>query len=397
MPKEEFNSNRVLYLDWPCFGKDDVLETFADYGFEVQKFFHENYTERKDAAFDEAFDAAVGDREFYFCFSFNFYPLVSEGCKRHGIPYVAIVYDSPFVAVFSYTIINPNNYVFLFDYDLYERLYKAGIQTVYYLPLPINPNRIGRTLESGESEYREKKYDVSFVGSLYHEDHTFFDRLMGISDYTRGYLDAVMDAQRHVYGANFIEQVLRKDILDDMQNSVPYGEDKYGVQSLEYVYATYFVDRKITQIERRDLLSKVAAHYPLTVFTRDQNAPIAGAHVCATIDYYRDMPHVFHNSKINLNITLRSITSGIPLRGMDILGCGGFLLTNFQNDFLRHFVSGEDFAYFESPEDLLTKVGYYLEHDAERAEIAANGRQKAEAISYHNVFDEILALIEHDK
>lgn len=51
------------------------------------------------------------------------------------------------------------------------------------------------------------------------------------------------------------------------------------------------------------------------------------------IDYYNEMPYVFNNSRINLNITLRSIKSGIPLRAMDICGAGGFLLSNYQADF----------------------------------------------------------------
>ena len=110
-------AKKVLYLDWPCFGKEDILETFSDFGFQTVFFFHENYTERKDAAFDEAFDKAMTD-DIDFCFSFNYYPLVSEGCKRHGIPYISIIYDSPQVAVYSYTIINPNNYVFIFDSEL---------------------------------------------------------------------------------------------------------------------------------------------------------------------------------------------------------------------------------------------------------------------------------------
>ena len=52
------------------------------------------------------------------------------------------------------------------------------------------------------------------------------------------------------------------------------------------------------------------------------------------------MPLVFQNSKINLNITLRSIKNGIPLRAIDIMGAGGFLLTNYQNDFGLHFTDG---------------------------------------------------------
>ena len=385
-------SKKVLYLDWPCFGKEDVLETFSLLGIEVIPFFHENYTERKDTEFDAAFDSAAQNTDF--CFSFNYYPLVSEGCKRLGIPYISIIYDSPQVAVFSYTIINPCNYVFIFDSELCERLQKEGIRTVYYMPLPVNPHRISRVLSSGTPNPARCKSEVSFVGSLYHEDHNFYDRLDGISDYTRGYLEGIMDAQRKVFGYNFIEDVLTPDIIMDMKKISGYEPDCYGVQSLEYVFANYFIDRKITQTERLDLLSAVAKHFPLKLFTLDRNAPVPGAQNMGTADYYTEMPHVFADSRINLNITLRSITSGIPLRCMDILSCGGFLLTNYQADFLRHFVPDEDFVYYEDKEDMLTKIDYYLSHEKERSEIARNGKKKVtEFYTYEQCFSEILALV----
>ena len=387
-------NKKILYLDWPCFGKEDILETFSLFGYDVIPFFHESYTERVNPDFDKAFDTITEEHDFYFCFSFNYYPLVSEGCKRCNIPYISIIYDSPYVAVYSYTIINPNNYVFIFDSDLYFRLHDEGIQTVYYLPLSVNAGRMKRIFKASPIQQKEYQHEVSFIGSLYYEDHNFFERLTGVSDYTRGYLDAIMKAQQKVYGFNFIEQVLKKDILSDMAQAVPYGTDPYGVQSLEYIYGTYFIDRKITQTERLALLNTVSERFALSLFTRDSNAPIPHARNYGTADYYKDMPHIFRSSKINLNITLRSITSGIPLRGMDIMGCGGFLLTNYQSDFLRHFIPGEDFAYFESRDDLLEKADYYLTHNAERKEIAENGYQKTLAEhSYEVTLLQILALV----
>lgn len=386
-------ANKVLYLDWPCFGKDDILEFFPEIGYEVVPFFHENYTERVDADFDATFDAAMSP-DIAFCFSFNYYPLVSEGCKRHNIPYISIIYDSPQVAVYSYTIINPTNYVFIFDSELYQRLAREGITTIYYMPLPNNPKRIRRTLEQIPSNLSRYQADVSFVGSLYYEDHNFYDRLADVNEYTKGYLEGIMDAQRKVSGYNFIEEVLRPDIIAEMQRVTDYKVDRYGVQSLEYVFANYFIDRKITQTERLDLLQAVAERFPLKLFTLDKNAPISGATNMGTADYYTEMPHIFYHSKINLNITLRSITSGIPLRGMDILSCGGFLLTNYQNDFLMHFTPEEDFVYYEDKEDMLNKIEYYLSHEKERAEIAANGYRKASEIhTYKNCFKEIFRLI----
>ena len=107
-------------------------------------------------------------------------------------------------------------------------------------------------------------------------------------------------------------------------------------------------------------------------------------------DYDTETPYIFHNSKINLNITLRSIKSGIPLRCLEIMACGGFLLTNFQSDFLRHFIPDEDFVFYESKEDLLQKIDYYLSHDAERTAIARSGYEK---VSRHHNYDIIFEKI----
>ena len=88
------------------------------------------------------------------------------------------------------------------------------------------------------------------------------------------------------------------------------------------------------------------------------------------------MPSVFYHSKINLNFSLRSITSGIPLRCMDILGANGFLLSNYQPELAEFFSPNEDFVFFESEYDLISKIEYYLSHEKERTEIAYNGWRK---------------------
>ena len=97
------------------------------------------------------------------------------------------------------------------------------------------------------------------------------------------------------------------------------------------------------------------------------------------VDYFHKMPLVFKQSRINLNISRRGIKSGIPLRAFDIMGCGGFLLSNFQADFLDDFVPGEDLVFYESKEDLLQKVDYYLDHEEERQAVAKNGHDKVAA------------------
>lgn len=368
----------VLFLDWSCFGKADAVFTLEQMGYHLTMFFHEDFQERKSSDFDHAFAKAIADKEFQFCFSFNFYPVIAENCKRYQIPYISIIYDSPFVFLYSYTLIYPTNYVFMFDKQEYIKLRNMGISTVYYMVLPVNATIIDY-LKQKDFDREKLTCDISFVGSLYNEDHNFYDRLSNVNDYTKGFLEAVMEAQLKIYGYNFLEEVLTCDgILEELQRVSPYIDDQSGIQTPEYIYANYYLCRKITSMERQRLLAAIGERFPskLKLFTINKNAIIPHVKNMGAIDYYSEMPYVFANSKINLNITLKSIQSGIPLRAMDIMGAGGFLLTNFQADFLDYFIPDEDFVYYTDPEDLLAKIDYYLSHDKERNEIAQNSHQK---------------------
>lgn len=384
---------RILYLDWPCFGKVDVQFTLEQAGHEFVPFFHNDYQQRNSSDFDKAFQEFVGDTQYDCCFSFNYFPVVSNNCKDLGIKYIAALYDSPYVMLYSYSLINPTNFVFMFDRQEYLHLKNGGINTVYYSTLPVNSTIIDFLMQK-PFDRNKLSADVSFVGSLYNEDHNFFERLGNANDYTKGYLDGIMEAQLKVHGYNFIEEVLTPDIIAELQRAAPYTSTPSGIETPEYIYSNYFIDRKLTSIERQRLLTAVAQYSDLKIYTIDRNAVIPNALNMGAIDYYSEMPYVFANSKINLNITLRSIQSGIPLRGMDILGAGGFLLTNFQADFLDYFIPDEDFVYYESQEDLVEKVQYYLAHEKRRIEIAHNGHEKAKANhSFEKFFEHIFEVV----
>jgi len=294
----------------------------------------------------------------------------------------------------SYTLIYHTNYVFIFDKQEYLKLHNMGIPTVYYITLPVNGTIIDY-LSKKEFNREKLTCDVSFVGSLYNEDHNFFDRLANVNDYTKGFLDAIMEAQLKIYGFNFLETVLSsKKILDELLRVSPYANDRYGIETPEYIYANYYLCRKITSMERIRLLTAISERFPLKLFTLNKEFKIPHVQNMGAADYYAEMPYIFANSKINLNITLKSIQSGIPLRAMDILGAGGFLLTNFQADFLDYFIPDEDFVYYTDTDDLLSKIDYYLTHEQERKEIAQNGHRKVlQNHSFEKCFQSILAIV----
>ena len=373
---------KIMFLDWGAFGKEPCIRAMQGMGHEVVRFFHEDYQNRVSDAFLQAFSEFADRENPDLFFSFNFYPVAAEACHQHGLKYVSVIYDSPLVNVFSFKILYPTNYVFLFDSALYETLTRGGIKTVYYMPLAAE---VFEPDPNAPERLKQEIAKVSFVGSLYNEEHNFYERMVDkLDNYTKGYLDAIMEAQLKVQGYNFIEEVLSKEIIEAMEKAVPYEPDYDGAQTLEYVYATYFIDRKLTQTERIRTLTELAKKFPVSLFTLNKDAVIPNAVNYGAVDYYTEMPYVFHQSKINLNITLRSIYNGIPLRAIDIMAAGGFLMTNFQSDFLRHFTPGQDYVYYESTDDLMAKTEYYLSHEAERRDIALSGQEQ---IRQHHTFE----------
>ena len=383
----------ILFLDWPCFGRTDFLNFFSERHDSVTLFSHADYELRKSDSFLAALYSVLENQQFDFCFSYNFFPLMATACHKCNIKYVSFVYDSPQVKLYSYTVTYPTNYIFLFDSSLVTQFQKEGVSTFYYMPLPVNADRIHSLLQKPYDSARLSA-DVSFVGSLYNENHNLYDSLQGISSYTKGYLDAIMQAQSHVYGYNFLEECLTPAITAELQNAAHYQKNPDGVESLSFIFSDYYLCRKLTSMERINILTDVASHFPLKIFTPNNNYVIPNASNMGVADYLTETPYIFHDSKINLNITLRSIKSGIPLRCMEIMSCGGFLLTNFQSDFFKHFVAGEDFVYFESNDDMLQKIDYYLTHEKERTSIAESGYQKViKNHSYETIFQQIFNII----
>ena len=223
------------------------------------------------------------------------------------------------------------------------------------------------------------------------EENDYFDQMASaLPDFAKGYLDAIITAQMKIQGYDFIEEVLGP-VIDDLYRAFPLDPDPNGMESREYLYAQYVIDRRISALERIDLLNGAAKRHDVDIFTYIKDFSMPNVRNHGRVDYFREMPVVFRQSRINLNISRRRIKSGIPLRAFDIMGSGGFLLSNFQADFLDSFVPEEDFVYYESREDLLQKIDYYLVHEEERQAIARNGHDKvAAAHTYRHRIKEIL-------
>ena len=310
-------------------------------------------------------------------FSINFFPIVSEVCNIFHIPYVCWVVDCPVMELYSHSIRNPWNRIFLFDYAMYEEFHPQNPQGIFYLPLGADYGRLDSLLADATEADREKySADVSFVGSLYTEKCPY-NRLKGDS-YLKGYLDGVIEAQLKIYGYNFLEDCITDSILEEFKKQVPFYQfPERAEHNYRAAMAHLYLGNKVTEQERLRLLGRVSEEFSLDLYTASDFSPLPHAHYRGLAKTTTEMPKVFLFSKINLNFTSKPIRSGLPLRIWDILGAGGFLLTNFQSEIPEYFEVGKDLEAFASEEELVEKIRYYLAHNEEREEIARNGYQKA--------------------
>ncbi len=395
----------ILFYRYNNICEPDIIRTFSDFVVTVcteeMEMTDKTTTPRQCAA---RITQWLMEHSFAFVFSINFFPAISYTCNRFKIPYVCWSVDSPVPELFSNALRNEWNRIFLFDRAQYQFFHPVNPERIFYLPLAANVKRWEDVvLRMTEEDFVKYGGDVSFVGSLYTEKCRY-DKLLhipavsqesvlqepvtpGLSQYTQGFVDGLMEAQLKVYGCNFIADTLTDRVIREIADADPNfykGADTY-MDTDRYLAAHQYIGMKLAAIERERTLNRLAEHFRVKLYTGSDTAPLHGVHCMGPVKTLTEMPKVFHASRINLNITMRPIETGLSLRIWDILGCGGFLLTNYQAEIPDYFEIGRDLETYESMEELEQKVQYYLAHDEERLEIAINGYEKTARLHTYEI------------
>ena len=386
---------KILYYTWGENSKEDILYTFRKMNLDVTEWSCRPTDYDNDLEFCRQLKRKIEEGKYDVIFSFDFIPVISRSIKElnennKGLIYISWIYDCPHMTLFSPYAAYEKNYIFVFDKNQFNKLMELGYNNVYYMPLAVNTDRLNQQLNL-PNKIGQGDIQVSFIGSLY--ENNFYDRIKYLPEYIRGYIDGVMESQKQLYGCNLVEMVLSEGIVGEVSKyvSAPLGAGyKAGLREL----LADMINAKITSEERISMLGKVAEIYGLTLCTGSDKNLVSKAEHWGYVSYEEDMPKIFRDSAININITLRSIEAGIPLRALDIMGAGGFLLSNYQPELAEYFEDGKELVLFTSEQDLLDKIGYYLEHDELRREIAYNGWKKVqEQFGYEYAVAQILQVV----
>lgn len=335
-------------------------------------------------------------KSIYF-FTIDFKLDIAIICHQNGIRYISWEADCPNVAFWNKAALYDSNYIFSFDCRQYEQLLLRGMKHVWHLPLATCVDTFQRTIQICTGEQKERyTTDVSFVGTLYNDSaHNLYDQIHTLPQYLQGYIDAIIASQKRVWGVDLITCALNENIIDYLKRYIKLSiGDDYDKDVYEVAFFS-IIGKKIAQLERKEAVSYLTRHYQFSLYTRGDTSFDEKVVNRGYADYLTEMPLIFHYSKININITIRTITSGISLRVLDVLACEGFLLTNYQPEIAEYFIDGEELVIYQDFEDMYRKIDYYLIHEEERKRIAHAGFLKVkEYFNYDKGISSIIKALE---
>lgn len=293
-----------------------------------------------------------------------------------GIPLVSHLID-PVVTVFqaipwpvAWQCLQSNTWIkFIWDRPQVRELLEFGVPHVYHLPMAA-PDRDYHTTQVDSSSLR---FAVSFIGG---QNTTYYDP--GRVTPTSAILPAVvaLAARAGMPESSFL------DIYYDLYGLAPKPTRDADPQSTARQVAEYFQHKLFYNawlcIQQRDrfvvfLKRRLGNAFTLignrwsTAYGLEADPPLT------TTQLYLD--HI-RATAINLNVVNGNSDSGLNMRHFEITAAGGFLLCNHMTEVAEHFDVGRECDTFQTEQELLEKIDFYLEHPGRRTEIARAGQRR---------------------
>lgn len=376
----------ILLYRWKSYNYQDIIETFEQMGYEICIVEQDLQNYDVDQEFADRLDVILRqkDKIWDFVFSVNYFALIAEVCHDRQIPYVMWNCDSPMISMYHTSVFYPTNYLFLFDLSAVQEFQAMGAPHVYHLPLAVNVQRLDGLLQSRQSEQIMQRRlgmedEISFVGNLYYKNS--YDSLEAtMSDHLRGYFEALMEAQRDLYGVSIVDRLLTPDILEELSEIYDFKpSSEESLSDLGLVFSVTALGFKIAQLQRKSSLIALSRKHTVGLYSNNSMQDLFRVAYRGSVNYWEEMPFAFANSPINLNMTIPNIKTGIPLRSFDVLGAGGFLLSNYQIEYPLFFDLDQDLVCYYSEVDMVEKTDFYLKHETERKKVARRGYERVKA------------------
>ena len=167
--------------------------------------------------------------------------------------------------------------------------------------------------------------------------------------------------------------------------------------SEQYYYEVAILSRYLAYRERTKILSSLCDYTTVDFFTNDRHLEDIRKEIIVHpgISYSDfELYKIYNKSKLNINISLHCIESGLSQRIYDVMAAEGFMISNYQEEIEDQFEIDKELVVYHNEEELYDKVKYYLNHDDKRKKIAICGQQKIfEQHGYENRIQRIMNIL----
>ncbi len=231
---------------------------------------------------------------------------------------------------------------------------------------------------------------VSFVGHVLPDLATTFERFQPLPF-------------SHRLAADFWTRLVAFDYQIDAAASAYAqlaAQDITDPAFIQQKSAYYYVTNLLSVCFRGEVLQRLDPEIALAIIGGDPGYLTEGAGDRAlqqpNITYhpptrdYSTTQHLYAHTRINLNITSLQFDQAVVNRVIDVAAVGGFILTDWKSDLSKLTTVADQISYRSLPE-LNAKIAYYLAHDSERLELAAQLQRDVMAqCSYDRVITQLL-------
>lgn len=369
---------KILMIRWRSIVEPDVISAFRARGHEITVW----NQSIKDLDYDKnvllTLSNILTTNHFDIVFSIDYFPIIARACNACKTRYVSWSVDCPVIQYYSKTIELPYNRILLFDFAMYKEFYPYNPENIFYLPLGTNIDHNDQIIASITDNDRQRySSDISFVGSTYSEKCKYNEIVNKLTPWTKGTAEGFIDSQLLIYGGFILNDVCKGEFLEKFikESNLGFLPKDYRQDYSAFV-SQFYLGEKVSEQERLRLLARLSEKFSVDMYTMSDLSGLPHIHYKGSAESRIEMPKIFHLSKINLNITSKTIQTGLPQRFWDVLGAGGFLLSNMQAELPEYLIPGEDVETYASFSECEDKITYYLEHEEERKQIAKNGYEK---------------------
>lgn len=304
------------------------------------------------------------------CFCLDYLPIVSIACEAMKRIYIAYTQHPYTPTMYSATIGNSCNLVFVPDYSAYEYFKAAGFGNVFFMPLSVAAENIASHVSEADSEAGP---DLTITQSVKPRSEIKINLLSNespLKDASKGYLEGCIACRYQIRGLRSMYHYLPPYIREEILKLVPPVLDAMSTETAE----TYFDNRSFNELvtaSDRDIhfagIIRNEHFKKVSVYADGYKSDDEKVSVFGSLKRGPEFAEAVRKSKINLIIPHRNWISGLSGRTWDTMAAGGYVIEPAMSDFIGLFETSLEYLYTDEL-SMLSKSINRLHHTTERVE-----------------------------